>query len=449
MASEPGPTGHRKVALVLVVVATITSILMAFALWANRQLLETDSWTETSAELLYEQTITDALAVYLVDEIYANVDVQGEIARLLPPDLVFFAGPAASALKSGADNVAKRALQAPKVQGLWRQANETAHGLFIEVIEGGGDRISTEGGTVTLNLAGIVDEITAELGLPNLADKLPPDVAELEIIQSDEIELAQDGASLLKKVAWVLVVLTLLLYITAVAISGPKRRETLRAVGYSFAISGAVVLLVRDWAGNALVESLVENPANETAVRNVWDIGTSMLAEIGGAGILYGIAIIIAAWLAGPTKVATSVRGGMAPYLRQPHIALGGAAVLLLLLVIWSPTEGTDRLAPSLLLIVLILLGVEMLRRRTIAEFPDRVETSSPGDWAASLSARARGAFASRSRAGGSGTEAAAADPKLEALAQLADLRERGVLDEEEFAAEKTRVLAGSGSGSS
>ena len=433
-----GTQGHRKVALLLVVIATIASILMAFAIWANRQLLETDSWVETSAELLQQEAVTDALATYLVDELYANVDVQGEIAQILPPQLAPLAGPAAGAIKSGADTVAKRALQGPKVQGLWRQANESAHGLFIEAIEGGSGNVSTAGGVVTLNLAGIVAELTGELGLPDLSDKLPPDVAQLEVLQSDELESVQDGASALKKIAWVLVVVTLLLYVIAVAISGPKRRETLRAVGYSFVFSGTVILLARHWGGNALVESLVENPANETAVRDVWDIGTSMLAEIGGAAVLYGIAIVLSAWLAGPTKIATAIRGGMAPYLRQPQIAFGGAAALILLLFVWQPTEGTTRLAPSLILIALILLGVEMLRRRTIAEFPDRLETGSPSEWAASLGAKARGALG---RGGGSG--AAAEDPKISALAALADLHERGALDDDEFAAEKERVLAG------
>jgi hypothetical protein len=440
-ASAEASTGHRKLALVLVVIATITSIIMAFALWANRQLLETESWTETSSELLAEPAITDALGVYLVDQIYSNVDVQGEIAKRLPPELAPLAGPAAGALRSGADTVAKDALQTTQVQALWRAANEKAHTLFVDAIEGGSGNVSTEGGVVTLDLASIVSQVTANLGLPDLSDKLPPNVAQLEILESNELESAQDIVSLFKKVSWVLVFLTLGLYVVAVAISGSKRRETLRAVGYSFAFAGAVVLLARNWAGNALVESIAENPANETAVRDVWDIGTSMLAEIGGAAVLYGVAIVIAAWIAGPTKLATGIRDWMAPYIRQPHISVGVAVALILLLFIWSPTEGTSRLVPSLILIVLIFLGVEMLRRRTIAEFPDRVETSSPSEWASAIGERARGAWASRR---GGAAPASGGDPKLDALSQLADLKERGVLDEQEFAAEKERVLAGS-----
>jgi hypothetical protein len=41
--------------------------------------------------------------------------------------------------------------------------------------------------------------------------------------------------------------------------------------------------------------------------------------------------IVLAAWLAGPTRWATSIRRALTPYLRQPGYAYGGLATLLLL----------------------------------------------------------------------------------------------------------------------
>ena len=41
-----------------------------------------------------------------------------------------------------------------------------------------------------------------------------------------------------------------------------------------------------------------------------------------------------------------------------------------------DPTVGTHRLVPSLLLIALLALGFEFLRRQVIREFPDRVATT-------------------------------------------------------------------------
>ena len=58
---------------------------------------------------------------------------------------------------------------------------------------------------------------------------------------------------------------------------------------------------------------------------------------------------MIAAWLAGPTSIATSIRGAASPWFRQPAYTYGGLVVLLILLFWWDPTQGTHRLVPSLL----------------------------------------------------------------------------------------------------
>ena len=86
---------------------------------------------------------------------------------------------------------------------------------------------------------------------------------------------------------------------------------------------------------------------------------------------------MLAAWLAGPTSWATSVRRAITPYLRQPAYAYGGLAFLLVLLFWWDPVIATHRLVPSLLLILFSAIGVEALRRQVIREFPEHVTTHS------------------------------------------------------------------------
>jgi hypothetical protein len=138
--------------------------------------------------------------------------------------------------------------------------------------------------------------------------------------------------------------------------------------------------------------------------------------------------------------VATSFRSAIAPYLRQPRIAYVGAFILLLLIFWWNPTPGTERLIPSLLLIALILGGVEILRRRTIAEFPDRVTSRSAAGLAQSMATRSRDSISRRVSVRAERQESEAAVSRLEALERLGRLRESGVLSEDEFEAEKTRL---------
>ena len=111
---------------------------------------------------------------------------------------------------------------------------------------------------MTLDLTSVVESVTAQLGLPDVASKLPPEASSIEIMKSSELDAAQKGLNLLQKIGYVLTALVLLLYAVAIALAGDRRRQTLRAVGFSFIFVGVVVLFARGAAGNLVVGSLSE-----------------------------------------------------------------------------------------------------------------------------------------------------------------------------------------------
>jgi hypothetical protein len=427
-----------------VVLATVIGIVSVPALWAKRQLLETETWTNTSSELLENETIRDAVADFAVAALFDKVDVQGQIAQALPPRLAPLAGPAAGGLRQVSTTVAQRALEQPKIQALWEDANRAAHEKLLDLIDDEGEFASTSGGVVTLDLTGIIGEIANDAGLPSsLVAKLPPEASQIEVLRSDQLETAQTGVKALRTAAWVLTAITLALYALAIYLARGRRRETLRAVGFAFLLVGALTLVVRNAAGDAVTESLTGTAAAEAPVQETWKIATSLLEETGQSLIGYGIIILIAAWLAGPSSLATGARRGMTPYLRQPRIAYGVLALLLVLLFWWDPFISTHRLVPSLLLIAFAVIGVEALRRQVIREFPDLVTTYSTEGIAQTLRQRMQ---ESREQRVARWTQPApaASDSKLDALERLAKLHESGVLTDEELAAEKQRILASS-----
>ena len=435
------PRGRRALPITLIVIATVTLLIGSFAIWAKRQLLETDTWVDTSTELLADAAIQDALASFLVTSLYDNVDVEAELAAELPPPVQPLAGPIAGGLRQLADQVARKALAQPQVQDLWEQANRAAHSQFLAIIDDETTAVSTTGGTVTLELGTILNSIAAQLGIDaDVAAKLPPDAASLEIMQSDQLEAAQTAVSAFRTVALVLAALTLILYALAIYLAGNRRRQTLRAIGVSFFIAGALITVLHRVGGDAIVGSLSEVASSDDAVAATWTIGTSQLTEIASSLIVYGIFIVLAAWLAGPTSLATSIRSAIVPWFRQPKYAYGWLVVLLVLLFWWDPTVGTHRLVPSLLLILLLALGFEFLRRQMIREFPDRVVTSGEGI-GQSIVARMREAREGRVATAGAPTAAAEPDPRIAELARLTQLRDSNALSQEEFAAEKKRIL--------
>jgi hypothetical protein len=446
-ARTPG-RGRRAVPIVLVVLATIVGLVSVFALWAERQLLEEDTWKQTSTELIEDPTISDAVADYAVTELFANVDVQARLEKRIEPVAPRLASPLSGAISGAlrqlADDAAREALQQPKIQALWVDLTSTAQQRVIALLEDKGEFVSTTGGTVTLDLKQVVAVVAEQTGLPDVSDKLPPDTAELEIMRSDQLGTAQSALQLLKTLAWFLTALTLVLYAAAIYLAKGRRRETLRAVGIAFVLIGAVVLIARNAAGTAVTESLATTSTAEPAVSDAWEIGTSLLKETGQSIIFYGIVIVLAAWLAGPTGVATWIRREITPYFRRPATAYSTLVVLLILLFLWDPVIATHRLVPSLILIGLLALGFEMLRRQVIREFPDRVTTHSPEGIAQRMATRMRGAVPQRAATAQPAAPGGVTPAALERLTQLGELHERNVLSDEEFEREKAKLL-GSG----
>src|SRR5690606_12184361 len=121
------PRRRRRLPLVLIVIASLLAFLGAFALWANRQLLDTDNWTETSSELLEDDEIRGQVSVFLVGRLYANIDVEERLAAALPPRLQPLAGPAAGGLRDLAVQGTDTLLTRPRPQRLWEEANRRAH----------------------------------------------------------------------------------------------------------------------------------------------------------------------------------------------------------------------------------------------------------------------------------------------------------------------------------
>lgn len=374
MASEPAsaPGGHRKLSLALVVVGTILAVAAIFSIWANRQALNTDNWVRTSDRILANKEVETRLSAYMADQIFANVDVKAELEKTLPSQLAPLAGPAAAGLDQLAPKIAERLLANPHFQSLWSDANRAAHETLLKLLDGGSGAISTEGGEVSLDLNELLKEVGGQLGVgEGIISKLPAGAGKLTILKAEQISTAQSVAKLIRTLPVVLTLLVLLLYGLAIWQAGPRRRQALRSVGIGFIVAGAVALFFRSLAGHAIVNSLVKVEANKPAVDAVWSIATSLLVTVATSAIAFGALVCIAAWAAGPTRLATRLRREAAPYVRENPFAAGIAAFLLwLALVAWVPIAAFRKPLGVILFAILFAVGAELLRRQTIRQFP-------------------------------------------------------------------------------
>ncbi|HET7744106.1 MAG TPA: SHOCT domain-containing protein [Gaiellaceae bacterium] len=431
---------------VVLVVAGILLLLSTFAIWINRVALNTSVFVNTNTSLIEDDRIRQAIATRAVDDLYSSVDVQAELQQQLPKNLKSLSGPASAALRQAAYTVVDRALQQPAVQALFAASLREAHQTLVQVLKGGGPNVSTENGVVTLNLRQIILDAADRIGIgKQIADKVPADAGRIVILRSDQLSVAQNGFQLLKTLAWVLPILTLLAFGGALWLAGAdRRRKAVRGIGVTILVVGALGLIAAHLTGNYVVNSLVQDRDTRKAAGDAWNILTVLMRASFKWFLVIGILFVIAAWLAGPGRRAMESRSWLAPALRDRVWPYVGLAVVAVILLLTGNVSDTTRYLFDLLFLALIAVWIEVTRSQTLREFPDAGAPALIGQARSSVS----GWFeARRQRSAQTTAAAAAAAPAADVssrLAQLAALHSSGELTDEEYAAAKAQILSGS-----
>ena len=406
--------GRRIGVVALLVIGTLLTTAFGFSLWAKRQALDTDNWVDTSSALLEDDDIRTAVGLFIIDRLYQSDEVEARIAEVLPPRLVQLAKPAAAGLKEVAQRNAGRILGTAAALQAWEAANRTAHAALIKLVES-----DAASGDVSLQLGELFRQMAAATGLPEEAvDRLPPNVSELQVLSGDKLQSARDGLDLFRTLFWVLLVLTLAAFAGAIALS-TDRRQTVIRVGGCIMFASVALYAIRTLAGGAVVDALAEAPNAHAVADDAWGIGTSLLVAVASGGFLFGLFLVLGAWLAGQGRRATAIRRASAySYRERPGLVRAGLGVAILLLLIWGPVPWTRTWWGILIFTVLAYVWLEFVRRETLEQFPDEPapQLSAHLPWR-------------RGRAG--------------ELERLASLRDRGVLTQPEFDQQKAALLAG------
>jgi Short C-terminal domain len=433
--------GHKIWVRLILALATLLAVLAIFSIWADRQLMNPNNWAKTSTKLLQRQTIRAAISGYLVDQLYANVDVPAQLQSGLPPQLAPLAGPISGALHGVAEQGAERALAIPRVQSIWENANRAADQALVAIVKGEGKRVEINGGTVSLNLRQIVADLAQRLGLPDgVAEKLPASVANLKIVTSNELGLVRNAAKALHALAVWLTIIVILLYALALFLSGHRRR-TLMWVGGSLVFAGLIVLLGRKIGQGEVVSAITTDASIEPAADDSYAIATSLLVQVASASIIIGLPVMAAGWLAGPARWARSMRRFLAPHFRaHPPLVYWITAGLLAIVFIWGPIPATRNVATMLLFTVLAFAGAYLLRAQIAAEFPDAEAVSlraAMSEYAHSLGEKVSHVRSATAPASGASPSTAGE------LERLVALHDRGALTDAEYVAAKRDLLSG------
>jgi hypothetical protein len=480
---------RRRTVKGLIVLGSLFAFLSVFAIWTERQALNTDEWVNTSGRLIQNQTIRAAIGEYMVEQIYENVDVEKKVEEALEAvsgNFKEFAGPAASGARQVAGPVVETVLETGTAQSLWETANRTAHEQLLAVLENKKEAVDTANGEVKLNLGSLLTNLAGQVGLgKSLAEQLPPEAGQIKILKSDQLKTAQDIFVAIKGLALILSILTFLIFGLAIYLTQGGRWITVLSSGVGLVVAGLLVLVLRHVAGSIVVDQLVKQENVKPAAEQAWSIATSLMISVATTIIVVGVLFAIAGWLASPTGSARGTRRVLAPALRERYLPYCYGALVAVLGIYLLTASGVGL---RIFLTVLVIggmaaFGIHELSRQASEEFPGLtfgevlapasrqiskvVADANLGERASKIKlpdvkrpeAKRPGGMAipdvrRPSGRGGRGRGAPPApqppskaelmreeDARLSSLERLATLREKGVLTEEEFAAEKARLL--------
>src|SRR6478752_4199933 len=216
--------GRRRGVKALVALGSVLAFLSVFAIWIERQALNTDDWVHTSDRLIQNEKVRSALGNYLVEQLYSNVNVEREFEEFLPGETTKFAGPLSGLVRQAAPGGVEKVLETSTAQDLWEQANRSTHEQLLAVLENKKEAVETENGEVKLNLGSLLTNLAEQIGIgESLAEKLPPDAAQVEILKSDQLKTAQDIAVAIKGLALLLSILTFACFGGAIYLSRDGR----------------------------------------------------------------------------------------------------------------------------------------------------------------------------------------------------------------------------------
>ncbi|ADD45522.1 hypothetical protein [Stackebrandtia nassauensis] len=296
--------------------AVLMIVTATAAIFVRQQFFDTDNFVGTTSQIAREKVVRTAVEKLVMDEVDAKLDTgrlvdkatgwlesKGAPAAVEP----LLEAAAASARESIEDEL-RSFLASDQFVEIWDAAVRRAHTAAMSVIRATGDDsvVSTVGKAVTVDLGEVVAQLKQRLleRKFELAERIPAVDATMVIVDGDVVPQAQYYAELIELAADWLPWAAVVLLIAGLVVAPDRRRGAL--------IAGAMLTVL---AGVATVAMFVVQDdvsaasANRPAVPVILEAFTGSLRDTYLTLTIVGAVLVLAAWLFGPSRSATRVRG--------------------------------------------------------------------------------------------------------------------------------------------
>ena len=387
--AERGGKGRSIVAVICVVLAALLTTPAAFAFWGQRTLNDTQRYVATVEPLVNSPQVQDAIATTVTNAIQQQVDVEALINQAFAgvitkrPRLQLLVGPLSGAVNGLIDREVRQFVASDAFASLWVQANTKAQEALILVLKGDNSgNISLQGDQVVLDVSGVIDTVKQRLvdrGLTMIQNVPIPDVnKQIVLLDAPQLKQVRTIYAFTNPIARWAIWVVALLYLAGFLLSRRRPRMSVtiglvlaaNALLVAFALSVGRQLFINDLSGT------VFGPASSV----FYDTLLRYLVRGWHVFFWLGVIFIVAGWFTSRTASGTAVRHAVSGVLESAGAAmtehLGGAGkwvagqstwlrivagVLGAVVLLWGNDVSPSRLLWSLLLVVALLAGIQVL----------------------------------------------------------------------------------------
>jgi hypothetical protein len=325
---RPGAPGKRRtawrtvVAATLIVLACLLAPLSVTAVWASSQVSDTDRYVETVAPLADDPAIQSAVATTVTEEIFRYIDIETITSDMLdaitqqglPPRAA--AGvqalqvPIVNGLQSFTSTQVRKIVASDRFAAVWEQANRTAHAELVTLLSGEqGGAVSAQNGTVTLNLAPIIERVKQQLIAEgySVANRIPTVNRSFVLVSSDSVTKVQGLYRLLNALgSWLPAIALALLAMGVYVARGHRRALLLGSLGIVMSMLALGVALAV--ARPLYLDSVPTDLLPREAAGNVFDTLVRFLRDGLRATAVLALVVAFAAFFTGPSTTAERTR---------------------------------------------------------------------------------------------------------------------------------------------
>lgn len=270
----------------------ILTPLSALAVWADREIGDTDRYVAAMAPLASDPAVQNAVAVRITDEVVQKIDVgpfhEGVRDLLYEAVISFF----------GTDSY----------KTAWNTVNRAAHTAVEQALT------SDSGDAVSIDLAPVIEQVKQQLSADvlQLAEQIPVGRTRITILDSDRLGVAREIFDGLQIAGVWLPFATLLLAAAAVLLAVRARRAARALVGLGIALAaGGALLRIAVTLGRGLALDDLPPDVDRPAARAVYDALTATLHTTAWWVLGAGLALAAVAWPA--QRRGRPERGSSAP----------------------------------------------------------------------------------------------------------------------------------------